>query len=224
MSQVSALEVIESDEMISQMAERTRRASRSFQGYIDSTNPRPDNDTMQTLINTYQAVNVALIKYWQAVLNARKSLPAPQPQQPPQQNGQQQSTWVDWASQRVSPPPPQTDNAMPQPNGPAAQDNPFKDSAQSVQQPQPVQPQQVPKRKPYSLFNSSNAQPQQSPPPIPSTQTRPHAAPVPGETQGSRYNPNYRPTQSYIARQDAAVGSMTMHGASPPPQEETAAR
>ena len=209
--------------MIGQMAERTRRASRSFQGYIDSTSPRPDNDTMHTLINTYQAVNVALIKHWQAVLSARKTLPPQQPQQPPQQNAQQQRTWVDWASQRSSQPP-QTENAIPQSSGPTAQENTFTNSTQPIQQPQPIQPQQVPQRKPYSLFNSSNAQPQRSSPIIPPTQTRPQPAPVPGETLGSRYNPNYRPTQSYIARQDAAVGSMTMHGASPPPQEETAAR
>ena len=97
-------------------------------------------------------------------------------------------------------------------------ENPFADQAA-----QPEQSQQ----KSYSLFDKPSrtsppgAAPRrnddlQQPPPQPQTGSGYEQT----QQQYTSYNPGYRPTQSYVGRQDSATNHLTMHGASPPPDIE----
>lgn len=80
------------NEMLKEFSMRCQSASRSMQGYIDSTNPAPDEETMLTLIETNDKLSVALSKFQRATLQARKTLgPAAPPIQPEPQQQQQQS-------------------------------------------------------------------------------------------------------------------------------------
>ena len=66
-------EIINSD-LIKEFANRCQSASRSIQGYMTSENPAPDNDTMESLIDTNEQIQTALNQHQRAVLNARKQL------------------------------------------------------------------------------------------------------------------------------------------------------
>ncbi|GAO17606.1 hypothetical protein UVI_02050890 [Ustilaginoidea virens] len=62
------------NELIREFADRCLSASRSLQGYMVSENPSPDNDTMESLIDTNEQLQTALNQHKRAVLNARKQL------------------------------------------------------------------------------------------------------------------------------------------------------
>ncbi|KAK5999005.1 hypothetical protein PT974_01391 [Cladobotryum mycophilum] len=62
------------NELIKEFANRCLSASRSIQGYMVSNDPAPDNDTMESLIDTNEQLQTALSQHQRAVLNARKHL------------------------------------------------------------------------------------------------------------------------------------------------------
>lgn len=62
------------NELIKEFADRCLSASRSLQGYMVSENPAPDNETMESLIDTNEQLQTALNQHKRAVLNARKQL------------------------------------------------------------------------------------------------------------------------------------------------------
>lgn len=66
-------ETLDSD-LIKEFADRCLSASRSIQGYMVSTDPAPDNDTMESLIDTNEQLQTALNQHQRAVLSARKQL------------------------------------------------------------------------------------------------------------------------------------------------------
>ena len=76
---------INNDELIREFADRCLSASRSLQGYMVSENPAPDNDTMESLIDTNEQLQTALNQHKRAVLSARKQVnpdaetPSPSP-------------------------------------------------------------------------------------------------------------------------------------------------
>ncbi|KAF3481180.1 uncharacterized protein GIQ15_03939 [Arthroderma uncinatum] len=61
------------NDMLKEFATRCQSASRSVQGYINSSDPAPDADTMLTLIETNDKISVALSRYNRATLDARKA-------------------------------------------------------------------------------------------------------------------------------------------------------
>ncbi|RHZ62312.1 VHS and GAT domain-containing protein [Aspergillus thermomutatus] len=61
------------NELIKEFCTRCQTASRAIQNYIHSTNPAPDENTLQTLIETNDELSVALSKYQHAFLSARKA-------------------------------------------------------------------------------------------------------------------------------------------------------
>lgn len=76
------------NELIREFADRCLSASRSIQGYMSSQNPVPDNDTMESLIDTNEQLQTALNQHQRAMLNARKQeRPEPEEQPVPQMNG-----------------------------------------------------------------------------------------------------------------------------------------
>ncbi|OJJ45646.1 hypothetical protein ASPZODRAFT_133507 [Penicilliopsis zonata CBS 506.65] len=64
---------LQGNELTREFCDRCRAAVRSVQGYIDATDPPPDEDTLFTLIQTNDELSVALSKYQHAVLKARKA-------------------------------------------------------------------------------------------------------------------------------------------------------
>lgn len=82
-----AVEILD-NELIREFSNRCLSASRSVQGYMVSSNPAPDNDTMESLIDTNEQLQTALSQHQRAMLSARKQLglngsenPSPAPEQ-----------------------------------------------------------------------------------------------------------------------------------------------
>ncbi|KAL9611514.1 MAG: hypothetical protein Q9167_003838 [Letrouitia subvulpina] len=59
-------------ELIKEFVERCQSASRSIQGYINSENPPPDQDTLLTLIETNDQISTSMSIYQRAMLQARR--------------------------------------------------------------------------------------------------------------------------------------------------------
>lgn len=66
-------EILDND-LIKEFADRCLSASRSIQGYMVATNPGPDNETMEALIDTNEQLQTALNQHQRSVLSARKQL------------------------------------------------------------------------------------------------------------------------------------------------------
>ena len=66
-------EILDND-LIKEFADRCLSASRSIQGYMVAENPSPDNDTMESLIDTNEQLQTSLNQHQRAVLSARKQL------------------------------------------------------------------------------------------------------------------------------------------------------
>lgn len=62
------------NDLIKEFADRCLSASRSIQGYMVATNPGPDNETMESLIDTNEQLQTALNQHQRSVLSARKAL------------------------------------------------------------------------------------------------------------------------------------------------------
>lgn len=62
------------NELIKEFSERCQSAQRSMQSYISCQDPAPDDDTMQTLIETNEQLSLAMSRYQRAVLAARREL------------------------------------------------------------------------------------------------------------------------------------------------------
>ncbi|KAL8810865.1 MAG: hypothetical protein Q9200_002239 [Gallowayella weberi] len=60
------------NELIKEFVERCQSASRSIQGYINSDDPPPDENTLLTLIETNDSISTALSRYQRAMLQARR--------------------------------------------------------------------------------------------------------------------------------------------------------
>ncbi|OAL39071.1 hypothetical protein AYO20_01822 [Fonsecaea nubica] len=78
------------NDLVKEFADRAKTMQRSIQSYLNAQNPAPDPDTMLTLIETNDLLNIAMSKHQRAVLQARKATglatPSPQAQTEPQQN------------------------------------------------------------------------------------------------------------------------------------------
>jgi GAT domain len=70
------------NELVKEFAERARAAHKSIQKYMNCENPSPDEDTMLTLIETNDQLNVAMSKHQRSLLQARKAagMGTPSPQ------------------------------------------------------------------------------------------------------------------------------------------------
>ncbi len=62
------------NDLVKEFANRCISASRSIQGYMTAENPGPDNETMESLIDTNEQLQQALNQHQRAVLYARKQL------------------------------------------------------------------------------------------------------------------------------------------------------
>ncbi|KAK5945758.1 hypothetical protein PMZ80_002966 [Knufia obscura] len=90
------------NELIKEFAERARQAHKSIQQYMACESPAPDENTMLTLIETSDQLNISMSKHQRAMLQARKSagLATPSPQPP----SNQQDPFSTAAMQNALPP------------------------------------------------------------------------------------------------------------------------
>jgi hypothetical protein len=72
--QSTAPSELQGNDLIKEFAERCQTAQRSVQGYINCDNPPPDDETMQTLIETSEQLSLAASKHQRAVLQARRAV------------------------------------------------------------------------------------------------------------------------------------------------------
>ncbi|EXJ92597.1 hypothetical protein A1O3_01149 [Capronia epimyces CBS 606.96] len=72
------------NDLVQEFAGRAQSAQRSIQSYMNCQDPAPDPDTMLTLIETNDHLNIAMSKHQRAILQARKAngtgTPSPGPQ------------------------------------------------------------------------------------------------------------------------------------------------
>jgi len=187
------------NELVREFADRCQSAQRSVQAYMVAENPAPDNDTMETLIETNEELSKAQSQHQRAVLNARKimgvstptgSFPpntesgyaAPQGP-PPTLSNPVPPTWKSGRSQPPIPPPGET-----LPNVSDDDDdgrNPFAD--------------------PDHTANPESGRSRKTTAPVASTP----------RLDIEPYHPGFQSTQSYADRQNSSVGNTTMHAAVP---------
>jgi hypothetical protein len=194
------------NDLIKEFADRCQSASRSIQGYMVANDPTPDNDTMENLIDTNEQLQSALNTHQRAVLSARKQLgigertsaDTPSPVLPVEANGKRPGVPHMASSGSNAPPLPvrnngkgkETDVFVP-PAGPPpgkGKDLPDEPSEDPFRDPEP---------------SSSKAGPSSS-----------YAAPDEQRFAFEPFHPGFQSTQSYVDRQDSAVGKVHMHGAS----------
>ncbi|KAK7946473.1 uncharacterized protein PG986_010794 [Apiospora aurea] len=208
------------NELIKEFADRCTSASRSVQGYMSAENPTPDNDTMESLIDTNEQLQTALSLHQRAMLNARKhaGLGGPTESSSPQDPTGPQPNGVS-SNQRPTPPLINTDDEElyeppPMPprktNGKGKEreyDNPIAGPSRS----HTPRAEEDPFKDPQPDSHSSGAGGSGS-------------AAAPGGSSGAYLNedtrlafepfhPGFSATPSYLGRQDSSVGKETMHGA-----------
>lgn len=203
------------NELVREFADRCQSASRSIQAYMIAENPAPDNDTMETLIETNDQLTKALSQHQRAILHARKVMgigsgdtvatppegftapSGPPPGRAPAQNYNTQTYTT------APPPGPPPTLQQPKPTRKAApapppgdyapigsnDDNPFTDPAASKKSaPIPPFPTDQPPKSTGQFNDSLGIEP---------------------------YHPGFLSTQSYVGRQNSSLGNLTMHAAVP---------
>lgn len=212
-------EVLDNDFM-KEFADRCTSASRSIQGYMTAENPAPDNETMESLIDTNEQLQAALSLHQRAMLQARKHAGIGAPSEPspvaeslpvPVSNGAGSSrqpsphraTYDDSEDYEAPPMPP------PRKNG-KGKEREYDDSIAGPSRTQTPGPEDDPFKDPV--------------PENPGSGSRAGGSGV----GGSRYaddeprlayepfHPGFNATPSYLGRQESAIGKEAMHGAVPP--------
>lgn len=247
LSQTTPPEEVPTNELMKEFADRCQTANRNLHGYMNCTDPSPDEQTFQTLIETCEQLSVASTRYQRAVLESRKKLgpPSPQPGQiamPPLQPTPQ--------FQQTSPPPQQQQQQQQQNTRirPSSATNPFSDENQIPNQPHQngfastTTTTQPPPANTFELHGSADERfdPPTGPPPgqvAPGPARQPYeytdddadlygTGSTPRQVQATfaahGNNEHARPeiaqpTASYVQRQDRAVDGLVMSGGNSPP-------
>ncbi|KAF2085484.1 GAT-like domain-containing protein [Saccharata proteae CBS 121410] len=231
-----------SNELIKEFAERCQQAQRSMQNYINAENPSPDDDTMLTLIETNEQLSLALSKHQRAMLAARRTIssnsvpnasgtgsgtqsPAPMmtsngaPQLPATTatNGTSESPAQNYAPPPV--PPPDMQATLLSRRDTDTDTDTMKIAALTSTTTAEVEPEAD------DPFADSHAG-TYTYPHEPAAPTNAPPAPPPRQVGGSgtgspeSYHAHHASTPSYLQRQESAGVNRTMHGASPPVEDE----
>lgn len=221
-------EVLSSD-LIKEFADRCQSASRSVQAYMIAENPSPDNDTMETLIDTNEQLAKAMNQHQRAVLNARKAAGLGNGTPPPGRDS------------IYAPPPQRTESGFaPPPGPPPSQANkpaPIITSApvpsrKAVSKKAP----QIPPPGDYAPNLSDDdeeaANPFSDPHPAPTERSGNVRPPFPEDRPPvatgqfndrlgiEPYHPGFQETRSYVGRQDSSLGKVTMHAGTTDPEHD----
>ncbi|KAH9819864.1 carboxypeptidase 2 [Teratosphaeria destructans] len=120
------------NELIKEFSERCQSAQKSMQNYISCNDPAPDDDTLQTLIETNEQLSLAMSRYQRAILAARRATGVtPSPTRPANapavQEPQQHAYGTSGLSQNALPsaPPSEQNGHFAPPGPPANMLNPF---------------------------------------------------------------------------------------------------
>jgi hypothetical protein len=186
------------NDLVKEFADRARSAQRSIQSYMNAQNPAPDADTMLTLIETNDQLNIAMSKHQRAILAARKAngLATPSPGLEHQQNPMSMPQHIPGQNVYSSPPaqapapdhgpfsasPPRRQNTIPTPVSPLRREEqehfsppPGPPPSQRPQNPNPPNPTST--SSPYDFANAAAFSNQFSAPQQPPVPTRSAARP-----------------------------------------------
>jgi len=191
------------NDLIREFADRCLSASRSIQGYISSQNPAPDDDTMLTLIDTNDQLALAMSKHQRGILQARKALGT--------ENGARSGNHSPNPDAGYTPPPLSFAKPFMPPRKPASaptqssrEERNTKLERSGSPNPYATENPEDPFRDPAGTTMQSSPFPRDQQPPTDQFFDRLGVEP---------YHPGFRPTQSYMSRQDSAMGNVAMHGA-----------
>jgi len=195
-------ELLDND-LVREFSDRCQIASRSVQAYMTAENPAPDNDTMETLIDTNDRLSKALSQHQRGVLNARKILGLGNGESTPPSNR---------SSGGFAPPsgpPPKTNSGFAAPPPiPSSRPAVGRKSIPQVPPPGDFAPvdDSEEEKDPFRDPTAAN-------PPFPSDKPS-NAASQFNDTLGVEpYHPGFQETRSYMGRQDSSIGHLTMHAA-----------
>ncbi|RDW92602.1 hypothetical protein BP5796_01996 [Coleophoma crateriformis] len=187
------------NELVREFADRCQSATRSIQAYMIAENPSPDNDTMETLIETNEQLTSAISQHQRALLAARKAA---------------------GLGTGGTPSPAGSGGFAPPPGPPPSQQKQAVPSRKAVQAPN--RPSDVSDEAPENPF--SDPEPSSSRtynPPFPKDE-EPRATGQFDDRLGVEpYHPGFNPTKSFVARQDSSVGKVTMSAAVPESDESS---
>ncbi|KAM5347126.1 hypothetical protein ACJ41O_010131 [Fusarium nematophilum] len=206
-------EILDND-LIKEFADRCSSASRSIQGYMVCENPTPDNDTMENLIDTNEQLQTALNQHKRSVLNARKLLglgeraDSHSPALSPQPNGSNHQFDDQASSSGSGNPPLPSRNTTVSAKGKEAESytpplGPPPNAGASSSKALPDEPLENPFADPEPAGSSSRAGPSST-----SNDFSNHQ-----RLAFEPFHPGFKTTDSYLDRQDSAVGKVQMHGA-----------
>lgn len=199
-------EVIQ-NELIREFADRCQSASRSVQAYMIAENPAPDNDTMETLIETNEQLSKAMSLHQRAILNARKIM------------GVGNDAAI---TPPVGPPPNRTESGFAAPPGPP----PILSKPSPPQRKAAKGGPHIPPPGDYAPNHSDDeearnpfADPQGDSSRSGKNMTPPFPQDLPSKTTGQfndnigvePYHPGFKETPSYVHRQDSSLDHTTMH-------------
>ncbi len=227
---------IPNNDLIKEFADRASSASRSVQGYIHSTSPAPDEDTLLYLIETNDQLSVAMSRHQRALLQARRTL-----SNSPEATAPQQAAQVNYQAPAGPPPgamgavnaqdhlyplpprsPPQRAenhvyappaNPPPQRAQPPQEQQEWEQTSKYDRPENPFADEAAPQR-PYGLFH----RPDQAAPPSGLHQNP--SQPEPLQPRAQNQMPSFQSTPTYAYRQDSAANTLTTQGASPPPGQQ----
>lgn len=207
-------ELLQND-LIREFSDRCQSASRSIQAYMVAENPAPDNDTMLTLIETNDQLALAMSKHQRAVLQARKTLGLGSESGgvSPALSAQGDAGFVP----PPGPPPATTKPAFPSRNQTPSPAPPAREPVASSALGGPSPPIPEKPEDPFRDPAVNTAVTTTHNPPFPQDKKPPPADQYQERLGLEPYHPGFNPTQSYMGRQDSAVGKVTMTAAIPSP-------
>ncbi len=182
-------ELLDSD-LIKEFVDRCQSASRSVQAYMAAENPGPDNDTMETLIETNDQLSKAMTQHQRALLSVRKAagLGTGTPTPPPGTNS------------AFAAPPPRTESGFTPPPGP----------------PPSQGGQQVPINGPITTRSAVSKGPQIPPP----GDFAPNFSDDDEETRDPFMDPASQETPAKVVGMPSSSGKVAMHAGIIDPEDE----
>ncbi|TVY73568.1 hypothetical protein LSUE1_G005278 [Lachnellula suecica] len=191
------------NELVREFADRCQSASRSVQAYMIAENPSPDNDTMETLIETNEQLGKAMSQHQRAVLSARKAAGLG--------NGETTPT--------VTPPARTESGFAPPPGPPPNQSKPSRKAVSKAPQiPPPGDYAPTDDDDPENPFSDPSEM--IAKPPLPKDKAPTATGQFNDRLGIEPYHPGFQETQSYTGRQNSSVGKVTMHAARPETPED----
>ncbi|KAI2634707.1 hypothetical protein GGS26DRAFT_520871 [Hypomontagnella submonticulosa] len=208
-----------SNDLIKEFADRCTSASRSIQMYMTAEDPAPDNDTMESLIDTNEQLQASLSLHQRAMLNARKLVAVMEPP-PPQSQAQSRSQSRTRPDAPVSPIETDRDGSLEIPR--AISRRPNGKGKEREYEPAAAGPSRT-----HTPGPDEDEDPFKDPDPEPSgSGSKGKATGGSGSGAGGSssyideprlafepFHPGFETTPSYLDRQESAIGKEAMHGA-----------